>query len=105
MPPYEPNVCCLVEIYFHLLTRVAIAYLAAVLGALAPDTLTRQQGSSSIASLIWSSLTLYLVSVVRQFLCDRIEDATGLKESAQGLTALEKCKRFTGEDAQAVVRS
>ena len=37
--------------------------------------------------------------MIRQFLCDRIEDAAGLKETAQGLIALERMSRFTPEDA------
>ncbi|KAI9869021.1 MAG: hypothetical protein M1813_002844 [Trichoglossum hirsutum] len=60
----------------------AIAYLTAVLAALSPTTLIRQQ-----------------IAVIRQFLCDRIEDESGLKETAQGLTALQRMSRFSGEDA------
>jgi hypothetical protein len=42
---------------------------------------------------------LGLVAVIRQFLCDRIGDESGLKETAQGLTALQRMSRFSGEDA------
>ncbi|KAI9782111.1 MAG: hypothetical protein M1839_005457 [Geoglossum umbratile] len=60
----------------------AVAYLTAVLGALSPKSLTRQQ-----------------ITVIRQFLCDRIEDESGLKETAQGLVALQRMSRFSGDDA------
>ncbi|KAH0545058.1 hypothetical protein FGG08_000829 [Glutinoglossum americanum] len=63
----------------------AIAYITAVLTALSPTTLTRQQ-----------------IVVIRQFLCDRVEDESGLKEATQGLVALQRMSRFSGEDAVAI---
>ncbi|KAI9884489.1 MAG: hypothetical protein M1823_003737 [Watsoniomyces obsoletus] len=66
----------------------AVAYYAGVLGALDPKFLTRQQ-----------------ISVSVQFFCDRIQDASGLKEAAQGLRALQKAQRFAGEDATQTARA
>ncbi|KAI9857336.1 MAG: hypothetical protein M1824_004886 [Vezdaea acicularis] len=63
----------------------AVAYLGAVLGSLDAKALTRQH-----------------VAVTRQFFCDRIDDATGLKESAQGLVALQRSSHFSAEDAAQV---
>ncbi|PWW78340.1 ARM repeat-containing protein [Tuber magnatum] len=60
----------------------AIGYLSSVLGYLDPKTLSRQQ-----------------VAVIAQFLCDRLEDETGLKETSQGLFALQKSSRFGKEEA------
>ncbi|KAH0562369.1 hypothetical protein GP486_002935 [Trichoglossum hirsutum] len=60
----------------------AVAYLTAVLAAMLPTTLTRQQ-----------------IAVIREFLCARIEDESGLKETAQGLFTLQQMSRFSGEDA------
>ncbi|KAL7267583.1 hypothetical protein RUND412_009827 [Rhizina undulata] len=62
--------------------KEAIAYLAAVLGCLDPKSLSRQQ-----------------VAVIAQFLCDRLDDETGLKETAQGLIALQSMQRFGKEEA------
>lgn len=64
----------------------AIAYLGAVLENLSPKTLTRTQ-----------------IPFVREFLCDRLEDETGVKETSGALTALAKQKSFTKEDTTGVV--
>jgi hypothetical protein len=37
--------------------------------------------------------------VIAQFLCDRLEDEAGLKETAQGLVALQKAQRFGKDEA------
>ncbi|KAG0131695.1 putative DNA repair/transcription protein [Tuber indicum] len=63
----------------------AIGYLSSVLGYLDPKTLSRQQ-----------------VTVIAQFLCDRLEDETGLRETSQGLFALQKSSRFGREEATLV---
>lgn len=42
------------------------------------------------------------VSVICQFLCDRLDDETGLKETSQGLVALQKMQRFGKTDATTV---
>jgi DNA repair/transcription protein MET18/MMS19 len=60
----------------------AIAYLAAVLGELGPKSLSRQQ-----------------VPVIAQFLCDRLEDETGLKEVTSGLTSLARMQHFGNDEA------
>ncbi|KAI9845458.1 MAG: hypothetical protein M1838_001720 [Thelocarpon superellum] len=60
----------------------AVAYFAAVLGALEPRFLTRQQ-----------------IAVTVQFFCDRIHDASGLREAAEGLAAVQRYDRFSGENA------
>lgn len=39
------------------------------------------------------------MAVIVQFLCDRLEDETGLKETSQGLSALQKSSRFGKEEA------
>jgi DNA repair/transcription protein MET18/MMS19 len=62
----------------------AVSYLVAVLSALAPKYLTRQQ-----------------IQVLCQFLCDRIEDGGALG----GLSKLQSLERFTPEMAQTVVRA
>ncbi|KAI9788460.1 MAG: hypothetical protein M1816_006896 [Peltula sp. TS41687] len=69
----------------RMLTVPAVAYFAGVLSALDPKFLSRQQ--------------IAQVNVSVQFFCDRIRDASGLKEAAQGLQALQRCHRFTGENA------
>ncbi|KAI9761955.1 MAG: hypothetical protein M4579_000738 [Chaenotheca gracillima] len=66
----------------------AVSYFAAVLAALDIKTLTRQQ-----------------ISVNAQFFCDRIQDASGLKEAASGLLALQRCQRFSGEHAVQIATS
>ncbi|RPA91136.1 ARM repeat-containing protein [Choiromyces venosus 120613-1] len=63
----------------------AIGYLSSVLGYLDPKALSRQQ-----------------VAVIAQFLCDRLEDETGLKETSRGLFALQKSSRFGKEEATLV---
>ncbi|KAI9798854.1 MAG: hypothetical protein M1833_004357 [Piccolia ochrophora] len=60
----------------------SVAYLAAVLASLDPKFLSKQQ-----------------LSVTVQFFCDRIQDATGLKEAAEGLAAVQKSFRFSSEHA------
>lgn len=40
-----------------------------------------------------------IVSVISRFFCDRLEDETGLKDTAQGLVALHKAQRFGKDDA------
>lgn len=45
---------------------------------------------------------ILLVSVITQFLTDRLEDETGLKEVANGLMALLGMQRFSAEDAEKV---
>ncbi|KAJ6257724.1 hypothetical protein Dda_7512 [Drechslerella dactyloides] len=66
----------------------AIGFYAAVLTALPPTLLSPAQ-----------------VSVITQFLCDRLEDEAGLKEVTQGLFAVYGMARFQPEDAQMIVRS
>lgn len=39
------------------------------------------------------------MSVIGQFLCDRLDDEAGLKETSQGLIALQKMQRFGKEEA------
>lgn len=86
----------------------AIGYLSSVLGYLDPKTLSRQQGfnpSFVQIPLIWHSwvnLICSKVMVIVQFLCDRLEDETGLKETSQGLFALQKSSRFGKEEATLV---
>lgn len=48
---------------------------------------------------------VYLVAVLTQFLTDRLEDETGLKEVAQGLIALMNMPRFSAEEAELVIIS
>ncbi|KAI9808999.1 MAG: hypothetical protein M1825_002288 [Sarcosagium campestre] len=60
----------------------SVAYFAAVLGALDPKYLSKQQ-----------------ISVTVQFFCDRIQDATGLREAAEGLAAVQSSFRFSSEHA------
>ncbi|KAF8250485.1 ARM repeat-containing protein [Wilcoxina mikolae CBS 423.85] len=62
-----------------------IGYLAAVLGELGPKSLSRQQ-----------------VPVITQFLCDRFDDETGLKETAAALTSLTKMHFFGDSEATQV---
>lgn len=62
----------------------AVSYLTAVLSALPPKFLTRQQ-----------------IDVLCQFFCDRIEDGGAI----EGLTKLQSLDRFTNEMAQTVVRA
>lgn len=62
----------------------AVSYLTAVLSALPPKFLTRQQ-----------------IDVLCQFFCDRIEDGGAI----EGLTKLQSLERFTNEMAQAVMRA
>ena len=62
----------------------AISYLTAVITALPPNYLTRQQ-----------------VQVLSQFLCDRIEDGGAL----EGLAKLQGMDKFTNDMVQAVVRA
>ncbi len=62
----------------------AVTYLAAVLSALPPKFLTRQQ-----------------IDVLCQFFCDRIEDVGAI----EGLTKLQSLDRFTNDMAQMVVRA
>jgi hypothetical protein len=45
-----------------------------------------------------------IVSVIARFLCDRLEDETGLKDTAQGLVALQKAQRF-GKDEASLIAS
>ncbi|KAF3919588.1 hypothetical protein ABW20_dc0103300 [Dactylellina cionopaga] len=66
----------------------AIGFYAAVLAALPPSLLSPAQ-----------------VSVITQFLCDRLEDEVGLREVSQGLLAVAGMTRFQAEDAQTVARS
>ncbi|KAF8476066.1 RNAPII transcription regulator C-terminal-domain-containing protein [Kalaharituber pfeilii] len=63
----------------------SIGFLSAILNALDSKSLTRQQ-----------------IAVITQFLSDRLEDETGLKEVAQGLIALLKMPRFSAEEAEKV---
>ncbi|KAI5846119.1 RNAPII transcription regulator C-terminal-domain-containing protein [Tricharina praecox] len=63
----------------------AIGYLAAVLGELSPKSLSRQH-----------------LPVITQFLCDRLEDETGLKEVASGLASLTKMHHFDSDQATKV---
>ncbi|KAI9824266.1 MAG: hypothetical protein M1832_002073 [Thelocarpon impressellum] len=60
----------------------AVAYFSAVLAALQPNFLTRQH-----------------IGVTVQFLCDRVQDASGLREAAEGLAAVQRHDRFLGENA------
>ncbi|KAH0829402.1 hypothetical protein FOPE_10842 [Fonsecaea pedrosoi] len=62
----------------------AISYLVAVISALPPKYLSRQQ-----------------IQVLCQFFCDRIEDGGAL----DGLSKLQGLERFTNEMAQTVVRA
>ncbi|OCT49356.1 hypothetical protein CLCR_05243 [Cladophialophora carrionii] len=62
----------------------AVSYLVAVIAALPPKYLTRQQ-----------------IQVLCQFLCDRIEDGGAI----EGLSKLQSLDRFTPEMAQTVVRA
>ena len=62
----------------------AVSYLTAVISALPPQYLSRQQ-----------------IHVLCQFLCDRIEDGGAL----EGLSRLQSLDRFTGEMVQIVVRA
>ena len=62
----------------------AVSYLTAVLSALPPKFLTRQQ-----------------IDVLCQFFCDRIEDGGAI----EGLTKLQSLDRFTNEMAQMVLRA
>lgn len=62
----------------------AVSYLTAIVAALPPDYLTRQQ-----------------IQVLSQFLCDRIEDGGAI----EGLSKLQGLDRFTGVMAQGVVRA
>jgi DNA repair/transcription protein MET18/MMS19 len=57
-----------------------------VLGELGPKSLSRQQ-----------------VPVMTQFLCDRLEDETGLKEVATGLTSLTKMHFFGNAEATKIM--
>ena len=88
----------------------AIGYLSSVLGYLDPKTLSRQQGFTPFfveITLIrnsWVNLIRPKVAVIVQFLCDRLEDETGLKETSQGLFALQKSSRF-GKDEATLVSS
>ncbi|KAK6342855.1 hypothetical protein TWF718_008237 [Orbilia javanica] len=66
----------------------AIGFYATVLTALPPSLLSPAQ-----------------VSVITQFLCDRLEDEAGLKEVCHGLLAIAGMSRFQPEDAQMVARS
>ncbi|KAI9652551.1 MAG: hypothetical protein M1829_001511 [Trizodia sp. TS-e1964] len=63
----------------------AIQYLSAVLPRLSHKFLSKQQAS-----------------ILCQFLCNRLEDESGLKETAQGLVALQKTSCLTKHDAQLV---
>jgi hypothetical protein len=40
-----------------------------------------------------------------QFFCDRVQDASGLKEAVQGLQALQKASKFTGENAVQIMQT
>ncbi|EXJ56479.1 hypothetical protein A1O7_06823 [Cladophialophora yegresii CBS 114405] len=62
----------------------AVSYLVAVVAALPPKYLSRQQ-----------------IQVLCQFLCDRIEDGGAI----EGLSKLQSLDRFTAEMAQTVVRA
>ena len=62
----------------------AVSYLTAVLSALPPTYLSRQQ-----------------IHVLCQFLCDRIEDGGAV----EGLSKLQSLDRFTNEMAQMIVRA
>ncbi|KAI5804937.1 RNAPII transcription regulator C-terminal-domain-containing protein [Geopyxis carbonaria] len=64
----------------------AIGYLSAVLAELGSRSFTRQQ-----------------VPVVAQFMCDRLEDETGLGETSSGLTALAKMHHFGKDEATQVM--
>ena len=46
-----------------------------------------------------------VVAVSVQFFGDRINDESGLKEAAQGLKALQKARRFSGDDAIQTVKA
>ena len=43
-----------------------------------------------------------IVSVTVQFLCDRLEDAVGLRETAEGLIAVQKHDRFSKDNGMQV---
>ena len=62
----------------------AVSYLVAVVSALPPKYLSRQQ-----------------IQVLCQFLCDRIEDGGAI----EGLSKLQSLDRFTSEMVQTVVRA
>jgi DNA repair/transcription protein MET18/MMS19 len=62
----------------------AVSYLVAVISALPPKFLSRQQ-----------------IEVLCQFLCDRIEDGGAI----EGLSNLQSLDRFTTSMAQTVVRA
>jgi DNA repair/transcription protein MET18/MMS19 len=62
----------------------AVSYLVAVIAALSPKYLSRQQ-----------------IQVLCQFLCDRIEDGGAI----EGLSKLQGLDRFTSDMAQTVVRA
>jgi len=62
----------------------AVSYLTAIISALPPKYLSRQQ-----------------IQVLNQFLCDRIEDGGAI----EGLSRLQGSDRFTTEMAQTVVRA
>ncbi|KAF3928046.1 hypothetical protein AA313_de0201859 [Arthrobotrys entomopaga] len=66
----------------------AIGFYAAVLAALPPSLLSPAQ-----------------VSVITQFLCDRLEDESGLREISQGLIAVTSMTRFQPEDAVMIAKS
>ena len=63
----------------------AIGYFAAVVGELGPKSLSRQH-----------------LPVITQFLCDRLEDETGLKEVASGLISLTAMHYFDSDQATKV---
>lgn len=62
----------------------AVSYLVAIISALPPKFLTRQQ-----------------IDVLCQFFCARIEDGGAL----EGLSKLQSLDRFTAEMGQTVVRA
>ncbi|EPS40889.1 hypothetical protein H072_5246 [Dactylellina haptotyla CBS 200.50] len=61
--------------------------------------------ASVLAALPTTLLSPAQVSVITQFLCDRLEDETGLKEVSQGLLAVAGMTRFQPEDSVMVMRS
>ncbi|KAI5850424.1 RNAPII transcription regulator C-terminal-domain-containing protein [Morchella snyderi] len=66
----------------------AISYLSAVLSSLDSKALTRQH-----------------VAVIAQFLCDRLDDESGLKETSTGLIALQAMARFGKDEAVTVTEA
>lgn len=57
---------------------------------------------SSLATLQGNSADTRIVSVITQFLTDRLEDEAGLKEVANGLMALLSMQRCGSEEAEKV---